>query len=655
MMELLLPLGLLGLLGILALIIIYLIKPNYQTKYVTSTHVWKLSLKYKKRKLPTSTVRNILLFICQLLILTAIGLILAKPAIVYSEEGVDNELIAVIDSSTSMYTEIDGETRFDRAVDRAIQASNRALDAGGRVSVIIADEKPTYLRQRVTPASRTDLIAALQDLQNDDYACSFGTSDMDAAMQLSEEVLAENPTAKVEIYTDKSYQYAPENISIVSVREEGEWNVAILDAQTTLSDGYYELTVQLASYGSDLNVELHVEIDGANAVDAETGGGAIELSRSVFCDSDKTKTIIFRYGGGDETDDIKYYDLGLDQRFYTYRSIQIYVNENDNLALDNTFWVYGGLKEVVKVQYSSGDMSIVGANPFVNGALAVLVNALSDRWDIKITEVTQGQEPALEGFDVYIFEHTMPQELPIDGAVLLFDPLTAPIGSDITLRRPIPITLSSPGQFLVAETQDHPLMRNISASKIQVSSYMAIDHSNDYDVLMSCNGSPVVLARNDKNVKTAIVAFSVHNSNLVLLPEWFVLMYNLFDYFLPSTVEGNSFEVNEKITVNARGESVYFSGYEDPIEEFPATLVLSAPGKYTFDVTTYFGKRAQTESIFVRTPKIGSNIYLELESLANPYAEKEATLTYDDLLVYFAAALVALLFIEWGLHSREKI
>lgn len=49
-MKLLTPLGLLGLIGVVALIIIYLIRPNYQQKYISSTYIWKLSLKYKRRE-----------------------------------------------------------------------------------------------------------------------------------------------------------------------------------------------------------------------------------------------------------------------------------------------------------------------------------------------------------------------------------------------------------------------------------------------------------------------------------------------------------------------------------------------------------------------------------------------------------------------------
>ena len=73
-MSLLIPLGLLGLIGVLGLIIIYIIRPNYQQKFIPSTYVWKLSLKYKKKTIPINHIKNIILFICQLLILAICGM-----------------------------------------------------------------------------------------------------------------------------------------------------------------------------------------------------------------------------------------------------------------------------------------------------------------------------------------------------------------------------------------------------------------------------------------------------------------------------------------------------------------------------------------------------------------------------------------------------
>ena len=61
-MSWLTPLGFLGLISIIALIIIYIIKPNYQNKQISSTFIWKLSLKYRKNKIPINKLRNIIIF-----------------------------------------------------------------------------------------------------------------------------------------------------------------------------------------------------------------------------------------------------------------------------------------------------------------------------------------------------------------------------------------------------------------------------------------------------------------------------------------------------------------------------------------------------------------------------------------------------------------
>ncbi len=666
MMQLLLPLGLLGFLGVLALIIIYIIRPNYQTRHINSTHIWKLSLNYKKKRLPTSKLRNVLLFLCQVLILTAITMILTQPAIVYQSAGDENELIAIIDSSMSMYTETAEGSRFNRAIDMVVAdcKDSKIIEAGGCVSVIIADESPFYFRSRVSPAGA---IAALTELKEsgEEYRCSYGTSDLDAAMRLSEETLAVNPYAKIRVYTDKSYQYTPESITVVPVRGQNEWNAAILDAHADLDDGFYQLTVELACYGADREVELNVQVHGANAIDATTGGRELPIEPfSVMCDGDRTKTVIFRYFRSDsgddmqDTQDVLYCRLDEAQRFYTFRSIEVYVEEDDSLKVDNSFYLYGGLKEVVKVQYSSGHENQVGVNPFVYGVLPVMQRAFADRWDIQVTEVQQGWRPATEGFDVYIFEHYMPESLPVDGVTILLDPLGSPVGSDIMAMRENPL-----GRMvsLKAEMPEHPLMQNVLASEIQISNYVEIGYSDDYDVLMTCNNAPVFLARNDKDVKTAIMCFSIHNSNLALQPvEWVPLWYNLFDYFLPSTVVGTCFNVNENVTIHGRGPSVMLSseqGIFEPFEfleeELPCMYSFDTPGTYNFDVTTYYGNRAQ-DKIFVRAPAAESNINVVEEALADPFAEQEIINLYDDLLVWFAAVLVALLFAEWALHSREK-
>ncbi|UKI12805.1 MAG: BatA domain-containing protein [Oscillospiraceae bacterium] len=56
--KFLIPLGLLGLLGIVALILIYIIKPNFQQKLISSTFIWRLSLKFKKANTAEQTAQH---------------------------------------------------------------------------------------------------------------------------------------------------------------------------------------------------------------------------------------------------------------------------------------------------------------------------------------------------------------------------------------------------------------------------------------------------------------------------------------------------------------------------------------------------------------------------------------------------------------------
>lgn len=649
MIQLLLPFGLLGLLSIIVLIIIYIIRPNYQVKHVSSTYVWRMAMKYRKKRLPTNKLRNILIFLCQVLLLTACAGILAKPVFMYETDSDKTDVIAIIDSSASMYAGTGGDTRFLRAVDEVMTLADSVVLNGGYVSVIVADREPSFLVRRVSLSGRVELDTSLNKLIEDKSACSYGTSDIDAAMDLCEDVLAENPTAGIYLYTDKSYQYVPKNVTVVSVAESGEWNAAILNAYATLDEGYYSLYVDVACYGRNEEVTLNVEVSGANAIDANDAGRFISATASVFCDADQTKTVVFRYGAATDTENQINIDLGEEKRFYSYHSIHISVSGNDSFSADNNFDLYGGQKEVIKVQYASTD-----PNPFFTSALDVLRGIFNEEWDLQVTEVKKNADYATEGFDLYIFEHQAPKILPMDGAVVLMDPDVAPSGSGLRLRSIADYRFT---QVPLEAGDAHPLLNYINAGKITVSRYTIVDYDADvgYQVVLSHESNPLLLAVNEGPTKIAVLPFSVHYSNITMTSEFFVLLYNLFTYFYPSTVDGYAFEVNEQITVNARGPVINFSGAEAPIAEFPATFTLSIPGTYTLELTSYYPNKTLSDiNIFVKIPAAESNIWQEEDGLTDPYQFSVSERKYNDWVVYLAAALVGFLFLEWWLHQREN-
>ena len=163
------------------------------------------------------------------------------------------------------------------------------------------------------------------------------------------------------------------------------------------------------------------------------------------------------------------------------------------------------------------------------------------------------------------------------------------------------------------------------------------------------------MVRNDKNVKIAVMAFSVHFSTLAELPENFLLMYSIIDYFFPSIISGNAFEVNESFTLNTWGDELTLDGTDTVFtaDELPALVSIDTPGSYRFTQITFFGKEISVE-VFIKTPAEESNIRKIADSLINPYEGTEPEVVYRDLLLILAAVLVGLLFVEWILHSRES-
>lgn len=667
-MTLINKIGLLGLIGVVALIIIYVIRPNYQQKTISSTYVWKLSLKKKKKKVPVSTIRNLLLFLCQMLALTCLAMILMKPAIVLKTPAEESETILILDTSASMRTESEdsGETRFERAVAAVKDSFTRTLQGGGVSTVILAGKTPEYLFKRMS-GDATLAATRFEDLANKDIG--YEVADIDAALKESENVLYDNPDAVIYVYTDANYYRVPDGVNVVNVSEESEWNAAILDARADWDEGYYSFTVQAACYGKDARLPINVEIYDVNGIVNET------IKFTVLADyNDGTPvTLILRYrksdenGGNENTQDrqLCYLDNLIPSnlpKIYSFSSVYLEFSESeviDSYDADNDFYVYGGQKQTLKVQYASAE-----PNPFVNGALSNLSSDFAGSWDMQITEVKKGEAGATSGFDLYIFERQMPENVPTDGVVFLFDPVSAPSGCGFIRNSEIEYRQTNNRYPSLVGGTEHPIMKNIDPNYIRVSRSQMLAGGQDaaYQVLMALNQLPMLMVRNDIGKEGGrqmlVLSFSFAYSNFGVLPEFYLLMKNAFEYFFPSTVNKYAYEIGEKAELNARGTSLSISSYafEEPIEktEFPASVVLSAPGTYTITQTTYYGMSV-TEKIYVKIPGAESNITGIKNNLYSPEREKNEADYFRDVITYIAAALVAFLFIEWCLHLKDGV
>ena len=298
-MRFLTPLGLLGLLGILVLIIIYILRPNYQQKFVSSTYIWKLSLKYRKKRIPTSKLRDLLLILCQVLILAGSAAALATPVQVLREQPTDNEVIAIIDASASMRAQYNGEMRFERACNRVLSLADTVFGNDGTMSVIVANDDPVYLIREADRSASAQLNEDINDLLISDM-CTYGSANVEEAFSLCEDVVAANPATKIYFYTDTTYTYVPNNVEVVNVSDSNEINASILDASATFESGYYKVTAHIALFGANGTVRLKMNVNGANAVDINDPGDSREFSIDVECYDDQVQTVVFCVERNDE-------------------------------------------------------------------------------------------------------------------------------------------------------------------------------------------------------------------------------------------------------------------------------------------------------------------------------------------------------------------
>ena len=627
------PLGFLGLIGIVALIIIYIIKPNYQKKMVSSTFVWQLSLKYRKKRLPVSRLNNILIFICQVLILTICGLLLARPVIEQEKAGDENEKIIIIDASASMRVTDGSDTRFARAVNQARTLVEDTVENGGVVSIILADTTPEYIVQRSGEDKLDDILAAVDGLLENPDSCSYSSADMNSAVSLTEEVLRYNHEAQVFFYTATEY-LEKNGINVIDVsKDDVEWNAAILSADAKMNDNnHYEITIDVGCYNRTDKLTVYCEIHGANGKESK-----ILLQRDEYFDpADEEKVVVFN------TDDLD------GQPLYSFDYLEVYVSVDDSFVDDNSFFLYGGTKPSIKIQYSS---SI--PNNYFGGVVRTIREVMKDQWTIEFKELKSGEKAATEGFDLYIFEHTVPSVMPTDGIVLLVDPYGSPEGAGITFGN----TTSVSSDSTLATGITHELTKYVDFSRITVAQYTEILSSDGYEELAYYKSQPVILAKNEDNAKIVVWAFDLNKSSLPLNPDFSFLVYNMFNYFIPSTIDSNTFEIGDTVDLAARGTDlkVEGNGFEyTMVDKKTDSITVTRPGTYTVTQTPMSGDELSIENFYVRIPTAESQITRQVEAIPVADVDSEVRVEFEDLMFYFAIALVSFMSIEWILQIKKN-
>lgn len=602
-MSFLQPLGLLGLIAVPIIIIIYLIKSRYVQRPVSSTFIWKRSLKYIKRKIPMSVILSLLLIIQILTVITA-SLAIARPTIPLTSE----ETILILDASASMKTTDGGEeTRFDRAVNKVYEYAESASTTNV-MSLIIANNEPyaianTKVTDKGEEISRrfdspVDFKLAIGNLTCTDYEMNI-----DAALEIAQDIQKENPDAKIKIITDKDY-LTTNNVEIINIAKNTEKNIVVTNlTDTLLPSKSYEYIATLTSYGfatidpetdreiytgMECTIMLYVD-DGS--YDASLNGAErdeeaykkhcyvgvknVAVPNSLNSEFPEVQ-VIFTPNKNRVSNSDGQVIASIDKQITNYKHAWVEIVANDALESDNTAYV--SKTETVKPKimlvsrFLDGNKDgKVDQNASTTLLAALVANGYTVRYEDMFVNVTE--EMIFSGYDLYIFEGVdLPAKevFPTDGAVWALNPLSVPTDFGININDVTNYTdpdNAGFAMFKATESQDEELLsaafKTITSKvskKASLGQYTQMTVSGGkFETIFLCDESanmPALLAgsyvTSDGPVRAIVTSFDLRYSNWAyLVTDYTILIGNLVKYSMPDALEQTRFTIGDKVQFNA--------------------------------------------------------------------------------------------------------
>lgn len=602
-MRFLNPAGLWLLLGIPILIIIYLIRSQHEQRSVSSTYIWKLSERFAKKRLPIRRLRRILLFLLQLIMILLAAIIAAKPAMV---KGESYDYVVILDGSASMQTTDEkGVTRFENAVNDLLKQAKK-LSEGHTMTVILAADNASFLIE--DSDSSSEVKVALEKA-----LCTSGGCNTAEALELAKTACDRSGNAKVLFYTDCAYEKAG-NITVMDMSRE-EWNVSLLGLDVTQQEKETVFTGSLISYHQDATVSVGLVIDG-KTVDA----------KNVTCQRDVATEVVF------QRQDVK-----------TFDTAEIYVEPKDALAPDNRF-------AVCRQNRAKYEVLLASSSPlYLESVLTALGNC-------QVTTVSSLEGVTLTGKDLYVFDGIFPEKYPENGAVMVFGTEHLPEG----LTRGI--FYEGHERLTVNKELESVLLEGLSMRQAVVKDYVGLLGNRDWTYLLYCGSVPVMASSLRENgSQFTVFSFDLHNSNLPLLADFPMMMDNLLEYSIPEMVAKTDYTAGEAVTVSVLPgtEELYLQQPDGTVKALYASKEQSVLHPAEVGVYTVVMKGQESSlyaDFFVHIPEGEAQPRTEGEInialVTEPQEEKEMAIS--GIWLYFAAAFLLILLIEWEWYYYEQ-
>ena len=623
-MPFLAPIAFAGLAIAIPILLLYMLRLRRREVLISSTYLWRQVVQDTEANTPWQRLRRNLLLFLQLLILLAMVLALARPFVTVPTVSA-GKIALLVDASASMTADdLDGQTRFDTAIEQALGIVNN-MNPQDIISLIRVAEIAEPL------TSYTDDQAELRRELNN-MSASQGPADWDTALTLAAAGAAGAKNFSIVMISDGGIgdvSSLPANIPQPIYLPVGRSaaNVAITALATRALPGQApQLFAQVTNYGDEpADISLVIRLDDV-----------LRLSRSGTIPPRSQLPIPF--------------DEPIDETFATLSATLTFDNDVDDfLELDNRAWTVHNEVNTRRLYYVS-----LGNNLFLEQALRSLPGVQTYRGS------PENRGLPADRFDLYVFDGWLPNNLP-DADMLLVNP-------------PNTTALFSVGQLLDASSdieivaEESPITAFVDLDEMSLLQFRQVS-AGWAQPLARAAGGDILLAGEVNAQQIAILPFDLRDSNLPLLIAYPVLMANLLDWFSPTEIVSlpDGLSVGDALVIQPPllADSVRVTAPDGTVQELPVqgdTVLFSGTdqlGLYQMEIVqagevtllqnfavNLFGTgESDIEPIDGRDLRLGGSLAEE---------DQNAKLGLREFWIVAAGLALLLLLIEWIVYHRRS-
>lgn len=478
-MPFLSPWGLLAALSLPAILLLYFLRQRHQEQVVPSTFLWARALQELEATRPWQKLRKNLLMLLQLLCALLLSLALARP---FSPAAVAGEFVVVLDTSASMQATDGAPTRFAAVMDQ-LNGLIAGLRPGAAVTVIEAGSRAQVRVGRTT--DKGALQSQIAGIKPGNHSAALGD-----ALSLARALTRESEDAQILLYSDQGVD--AQDIQWINCAGGGQ-NLAVRPLSYQRVETGLTVLSPIYNSGAARVATLECYIDGAlfDARDVQLAENGVS---PVYWDGITLEAA---------TVEVRVADA------------------QDALSLDDSAWTAIAARQSVRV------LLVTEGNRFLEAALSL-------REGLVLEKTTPDEQIPSQGYDLYVMDGLLPQQLPEDGALLLVNPPKLPKGVAGKLEA------AKDGGALAAFTgrEGDAILSGVSPAEVRVAKANTFTEVTGFDPLMTMAGEPVIITGAIGRSPAVLIGFDVRDSDWPLKKDFPIFIQNTLQWAVPHADEG---------------------------------------------------------------------------------------------------------------------